>query len=155
MSLRTLALVSGVYDLVLGVPLLLAAPQVARLFGAPEPVPLVNAWLNGVFTLALAGGYFWAAGDAPARRGYLWAAGVFAKGLGAAVFVLDHFRHGSPPAFLLFAATDGTLALVTLGLLLRTQRAASAALALQPGRAGFTPAQRAGGLGGVTQHPPE
>ena len=120
MSLRTLALVSGVYDLLLGLPMLLAAPQVARLFGAPEPMPVVNAWLNGVFALSLAGGYFWAAGDAEARRGYLWAAGVFAKGLGAAVFVLDHFLNGSPAAFLLFAATDGTLALLTLVLLLNT-----------------------------------
>jgi len=114
MSLRTLALVCGVYDLLLGLPMLLAAPLVARLFGAPEPVPVVNAWLNGVFTLTLAGGYFWAARDAEARRGYLWAAGVFAKGLGAVVFVLDHFLNGSPPAFLLFAATDGALALLTL-----------------------------------------
>jgi hypothetical protein len=126
MSLRTLALVSGVYDLVLGVPMLLAAPQVARLFGAPAPVPVVNAWLNGVFALTLAGGYFWAARDAEARRGYLWAAGVFAKGLGALVFVLDHFSNGSPPAFLLFAATDGTLALLTLALLVRTPGAKGA-----------------------------
>jgi hypothetical protein len=123
MSLRTLALVSGVYDLCLGVPMLLAAPQVARLFGAPAPVPVVNAWLNGVFALALAGGYFWAAGDVVARRGYLWAAGVLAKGLGALVFVLDHFANGSPTAFLLFAATDGSLALLTLALLVRTRRA--------------------------------
>jgi len=100
--------------------MLLAAPLVARLFGAPEPVPVVNAWLNGVFTLTLAGGYFWAAGDVPARRGYFWAAGVFAKGLGAAVFVVDHLLNGSPSAFLLFAATDGTLAVLTLWLLLST-----------------------------------
>jgi len=120
MSLRTLALVCGVYDLLLGLPMLLASPQVARLFGAPEPVPLVNAWLNGVFTLTLAGGYFWAARDVPARRGYFWAAGVFAKGLGATVFVVDHFLNASPPAFLLFAATDGTLTVLTLWLLLST-----------------------------------
>lgn len=122
MSLRALALLSGVYDLLLGLPMLLAAPQVARLFGAPAPVPVVNAWLNGVFALALAWGYFWAARDIPARRGYLWAAGVFAKGLGAGVFVLDHFLNGSPPAFLLFAATDGTLAGLTLWLLVRSGR---------------------------------
>ena len=119
MRLRTLALVSAVYDLLLGLSMLLAAPQAARLFGAPAPVPVVNAWLNGVFALTLAAGYFWAARDIPARRGYLWAAGVFAKGLGAAVFVLDHFMNGSPPAFLLFAATAGALALLTLGLLRR------------------------------------
>jgi hypothetical protein len=126
MSLRTLALVSGVYDLSLGVPMLVAAPQVARLFGAPAPVPVVNAWLNGVFALALAGGYFWAARDVEARRGYLWTAGVLAKGLGALVFALDHFANGSPPAFLLFAATDGTLALLTLALLVRTRGAKGA-----------------------------
>jgi hypothetical protein len=120
MSLRTLALVCGVYDLLLGVPMLLAAPLVAQLFGAPEPVPIVNAWLNGVFTLTLAAGYFWAARDVSARRGYFWAAGVLAKGLGATVFVLDHFLNGSPPAFLLFAAADGSLAVVTFALLVST-----------------------------------
>jgi len=120
MSLRALALVSGVYDLLLAVPMLLAASTMARLFGAPEPQPLLNAQLNGMFTLTLAAGYFWAASDAESRRGYLWVAGVLAKGLGASLFVLDHFTQGSPRAFLLFAATDGTLALLTLALLLRT-----------------------------------
>jgi uncharacterized membrane protein len=119
MSLRTLAHVSGTYDLLLGLGMLLAAPQVARLFGAPPPIPLVNAWLNGVFALALALGYFWAAGDPAARRGYFWVAGVFSKGLGALVFLADHLVNASPRSFLLFAATDGTLALVTLALLRR------------------------------------
>ncbi|HEY8232262.1 MAG TPA: hypothetical protein VIJ10_06350 [Vicinamibacteria bacterium] len=119
MSLRALALVSGVYDLLLGVGMLTAAPALARLFGAPAPVPLVNAWLNGVFTLTLAGGYFWAARAALARRGYLWWAGVFAKSLGAIVFLVDHFANGSPSSYLLFAACDGTLALLTLALLTR------------------------------------
>lgn len=119
MSLRTLARISGVYDLVLALPMLVAAPQLAAAFGAPAPVPLVNAQLNGVFALSLAAGYFWAARDVEARRGYLWVAGVLAKGLGAALFVGDHIVQGSPAAFLLFAATDGTLALVTLVLLLR------------------------------------
>jgi hypothetical protein len=119
MSLRTLALVSCAYDLLLGLAMLLAASPTARLFGAPAPVPLVNAQLNGVFALALALGYYWAAGDVAVRRGYLWVAGVFAKGLGAVVFVLDHFAHGSPSSFLLFAATDGGLALITLVLLVR------------------------------------
>jgi hypothetical protein len=118
-ALRTLALVSGVYDLALAVPMLLIAPQLAALMGAPPPVPLINAQLNGVFTLSLAAGYFWAARDVEARRGYLWVAGVLAKGLGAALFVLDHFQHGSPVTFLLFAVTDGTLAILTAILLRR------------------------------------
>ena len=118
-ALRTLALVSGVYDLALAVPMLLVAPQLAAAMGAPPPVPLINAQLNGVFTLALAAGYFWAARHVDARRGYLWVAGVLAKGLGAALFVLDHFQHGSPSSFLLFAVTDGSLAVLTAILLRR------------------------------------
>jgi hypothetical protein len=119
MDLKTLALVSGLYDLLLAVPMLLAPEATARMFGAPPPVPVLNAQLNGVFALALAAGYFWAAQDADARRGYLWTAGVLAKGLGAVLFVADHVLRGSPSSFLLFAATDGGLALVTLLLLLR------------------------------------
>jgi hypothetical protein len=120
--LRLLAIVSGVYDLCLALPMLCAAPLVARLFGAPAPVPLVNAQLNGLFTLALAVGYFWAASAPSERRGYLWIAGVLAKGGGALLFVVDHVTQRSPLAFLLFAGTDGTLALVTLVLLLRAAR---------------------------------
>jgi hypothetical protein len=116
-GLRTLALVSGAYDLALAVPMLLVAPRLAEVMGAPPPVPLINAQLNGVFTLSLAAGYFWAARDVEARRGYLWVAGVLAKGLGAALFVLDHFQHGSPSTFLLFAVTDGSLAILTAVLL--------------------------------------
>lgn len=119
MSLKTLALVSGIYDLALALPMLLAAEATARLFGAPAPVPVINAQLNGVFTLTLAAGYFWAAADAERRRGYLWVAGVLAKALGATLFVADHFLRGSPASFLLFAASDGALALLTLVLLLR------------------------------------
>ena len=134
MSLRALALVSAVYDLLLALPLLLAPTAVAQLFGAPEPRPVVNAQLNGMFTLTLAAGYFWAARDAEARRGYLWVAGVLAKGLGAALFILDYLLRGSPAAFLLFAATDGTLALVTLALLVKkgAPERASDSLASEP-----------------------
>src|SRR5688572_17482678 len=121
MSLRALALLSGVYDVGLGVSMLFLAPTMARLFGAPAPSPLVNAQLNGVFALSLALGYFWAAGDIESRRGYLWSAGVFAKLVGASVFVWDHFTQGSPAAFLTFAALDGTLGLATLVLLLRAR----------------------------------
>jgi len=118
-GLRALAVVSAFYDLALGIPLLVAAPAVARMMGAGEPSPVINAQLNGLFTVTLALGYFWAAADVEARRGYLWIAGVVAKAAGAVLFVFDHFARGSPDSFLLFAATDGTLALVTLVMLLR------------------------------------
>src|SRR5262245_35633392 len=119
MNLKTLALVSGVYDLLLALPMLLAAQETARLFGAPPPVPVVNAQLNGLFTLSLAVGYFWAARAPEARRGYFWVAGVLATGLGAPLFLFVDFPAGSPATFLLFSAPDGTPALLTLALLLR------------------------------------
>jgi hypothetical protein len=122
MSLRAVAWISGLYDLLLGLPLLLAPAAVAALFGAPAPAPVVNAQINGVFALALAFGYFWAARDAEGRRGFLWAAGPFAKGLGSAVFVADHFVRGSPRSFLAFAASDGALAILTAWALLRSRR---------------------------------
>ena len=121
LSLRALAVIGGVYDLALAVPMIFAPELTARLFGAPAPVPVVNAQLNGLFTLTLALGYFWAAQDVDARRGYLWIAGVFVKVAGAALFVGDHFRRGSPSTFLLFAATDGSIALLTLVALLSTR----------------------------------
>ena len=120
MTLRVVGLVSALYDLGLALPMLLAPTAVARMFGVPEPVPVVNAQINGVFALAIAGGYLWAAREPEARRGYFWVAGVLAKGLGAVVFVTDHWLRASPGAFLLFAGADGTLALVTLVVLLRT-----------------------------------
>jgi hypothetical protein len=122
MTLRALAILSGLYDLALGIGMLLAARPLAALFGAPAPTPVINAQLNGVFALTLALGYFWCAGDVAARRGYLWVAGVFAKALGAALFVWDHYTEGSPQSFLLFAASDGTLALLTLVLLFRRNK---------------------------------
>jgi|SRR5438445_2076624 len=124
-ALRALALVSGVYDVVIAVAMLLFARALAAFMGAPPPVPLLNAQLNGIFALTLGVGYFWAARDVGARRGYLWTAGVLAKGLGAALFVADHFLQGSPRSFLLFAVSDGTLAVLTLVLLLRAERPAA------------------------------
>ena len=44
---------------------------------------------------------------------YLWVMGPLLKGVGALAFVLDHIVRGSPRSFLLFAASDGALALWT------------------------------------------
>ena len=118
-ALRVLCWISGGYDLMLAAGMLLLAPQVAAFMGSPPPQPLVNAQLNGVFTLSLGVGYFWAAQAIEQRLGYLWVAGVLAKGLGAALFVFDHFTQGSPVSFLLFAVTDGAQAVASAVLLLR------------------------------------
>ena len=125
-SLRALALLGGAYDLALSLPLLFAPELTARLFGAPPPVPVLNAQLNGLFALTLALGYFWCAREVEARRGYLWVAGVFVKILGAGLFIGDHFLRGSPSSYLLFAATDGSIGLLTLAALLRVSKPSSA-----------------------------
>ena len=45
--------------------------------------------------------------------------GPILKGAGAAAFTLDYLLRGSPKSFLLFAASDGALAALTLYALLR------------------------------------
>ena len=116
MTLRAIAALSAFYDGLVGVLMLGGRPLLGRLFGVPLPVPPINADLNGLFLLSVAAGYVIPYRD-PASRGgrlYLWIMGVLLKGAGAVVFVLDHQIRRSPASFLLFAASDGALALVTL-----------------------------------------
>ena len=116
--LRAVAAVSGIYDATIGVVMLAGRPLLSRLFDVPLPQPPIHADLNGVFLLAIAAGYLIPFRDPDRGRGYLWVMGPLLKGGGALVFVLDYvFRH-SPPSFLVFAASDGALALVTLAALL-------------------------------------
>ena len=96
-------------------------PIFARLFDVPLPVPPIHADLNGVFLLSVAAGYLITYRQ-PASDGgrlYMWVMGPMLKGGGAAAFLLDYFVRGqSPASFLLFAASDGTLAVLTLWALL-------------------------------------
>ena len=115
-SCRKVAAVSAVYDALVGVALLAGRPFLSRFFGVPLPEPPIHADLNGIFLLAVAAGYAipYRQPDSAGGRAYLWVMGPLLKGLGAAVFVLDHVVRGSPASFLLFAASDGALALLTL-----------------------------------------
>jgi hypothetical protein len=121
---RTIAAVSLVYDGLVGVLLLAGRPLLVRLFAVPPPQPPIHADLNGVFLLAVAFGYLipYRDPDTRAGRGYLWVMGPFLKGLGATTFLLDFFIRHSPPSFLIFAASDGTLALLTLWVLVTAPR---------------------------------
>jgi hypothetical protein len=114
--LRAVAAVSGVYDALVGVMMLAGRPVVARLFDVPLPVPPIHADLNGVFLIAVAAGYLipYREPESSGARMYLWVMGPLLKGAGALTFVLDHLFRGSPSSFLLFAASDGALALLTL-----------------------------------------
>jgi hypothetical protein len=86
----------------------------------PPAFPPIFSDLNGLFLLAVGAGYYLPWRDPERYRGYLWVMGPILKGAGAAAFLLDYFLRGSPKSFLLFAASDGVLALVTLAALLTT-----------------------------------
>lgn len=121
-QLRIVAAVSGVYDLTIGILLLTATDRLATLFSVPSPSPPIHSNLNGLFLVAVGIGY-WLPYRAPdAYRGYLWVMGPLLKGAGAALFIADYVLRQSPASFLLFAASDGTLALWTLWALTRSRR---------------------------------
>jgi hypothetical protein len=111
--LSTVAFISGLYDAVVGAFLLVAADSLAVLFGVPPASPRIFSDLNGLFLLAVGAGYYLPWRDPIRYRGYMWVMGPLLKGGGAALFLLDYFLRGSPASFLLFAASDGTLAVVT------------------------------------------
>jgi hypothetical protein len=118
--LRSIAAVSGIYDAAVGLFLLLAADRMAALFGVPPAQPPIFADLNGLFLVAVGLGYYFPFRDPIGARWYLWVMGPLLKYAGAAAFLLDYFvRRQSPASFLLFAASDGLLATLTLLALLR------------------------------------
>jgi hypothetical protein len=122
--LRVVAAVSGIYDAVVGVVMLTGRPLLARLIDVPLPEPPIHADLNGLFLLAVAAGYLipYRAPQSSSGRMYLWVMGPVLKGAGALAFVLDYVVRHSPRSFLLFAASDGALALVTLWALMGAGR---------------------------------
>jgi hypothetical protein len=114
---RTIAAVSGVYDAAIGFALLFAADAFAALFGVDPAHPRIFSDLNGIFLLAIGIGYWWPWRDPAGARWYLWVMGPGLKGAGAVAFLLDYAIRHSPRSFLLFAASDGTLAILTLAAL--------------------------------------
>ena len=112
--LRAVSLLSFLYDTGLGLTLLFGAAAMAATFGIPPPVPAVLGDTNGILLLGIGIGYLLPLRDPVRWRTYLWVMGPFVKGLGAAVFLRDAVLRDSPPAFLLFALSDGALAVITL-----------------------------------------
>jgi hypothetical protein len=133
MFLRLIAAISGIYDAAVGLFLLLAAGRMAALFGVPPARPPIFSDLNGLFLIAVGVGYYGPWRDPVGARWYLWVMGPGLKGAGAAAFLLDYVvRRQSPASFLLFAASDGTLAVLTLLALLTSVRAASGSTPAHP-----------------------
>lgn len=120
--LSRIAAVSGLYDTIVGALLLCVPDWLASTFGVPPATPRIFSDLNALFLLAVGAGYYFPWRDPTRYRGYLWVMGPLLKGAGAIAFVLDYFLRGSPASFLLFAASDGALALLTLYALSVTQR---------------------------------
>ena len=122
---RTIAAVSGVYDGFVGVVMLAGRPLLAQIFGVALPIPPIHADLNGIFLLSIAAGYLipYREPASSGGRAYLWIMGPLLKGTGAVLFVLDYLVRQSPPSFLLFAFSDGTIALLTLAALLTSSTA--------------------------------
>ena len=119
--LSRIAAISGLYDGVVGALLLCVPGWLASAFGVPPANPRIFSDLNGLFLLAVGIGYYLPCKDPSRYRGYLWVMGPFLKGAGALAFLLDYFLRGSPASFLLFAASDGTLAVITLFALVRSR----------------------------------
>jgi hypothetical protein len=117
--LRAVAAISGLYDTFVGALLLFASESLARAFGVEPASPPIFSDLNAVFLLSIGIGYYLPFRDPVRYRGYLWVMGPILKGAGALIFVLDYTLRGSPRSFLLFAASDGALALLTLYALMR------------------------------------
>ena len=122
MTLRPIAAISGIYDAAIGLSLLLAADRFAALFGVAPAQPPIFSDLNGLFLLCIGAGYYWPWRDPIGARWYLWIMNVVLKGAGALTFLLDYYFRHSPTSFLLFAASDGALALLTLVALLSRDR---------------------------------
>lgn len=117
--LRTIAGVSLIYDGLVGLVLLLMPDLLARWFGVPPAHPRIFSDLNALFLLAVAAGYYLPWRDPVAGRWYMWVMGPWLKGAGAVLFLMDVLVRHSPASFLIFAASDGTLAALTLVALVR------------------------------------
>ena len=115
--LRRVALISLFYDGAVGAVLLTAPGLLASWFGVAPPTPRIFSDLNGLFLLAVSAGYCLPWRDPVAGRWYMWVMGPGLKGAGAVLFVFDYVVRHSPASFLLFAASDGALALLTLAAL--------------------------------------
>ncbi len=114
---RAIAAISFFYDLSVGLALIFLRPQVQAIFGVAAPHPPIHVDLNALFLMCVGAGYVLPYRDPVRHRAYIWIFAVALKAGGAAAFMLDYVFRGSPRSFLLFAASDGALALASLAAL--------------------------------------
>jgi hypothetical protein len=111
-----IAVASAIYDGLVAVMMVAGRPLMAQIFKVALPQPPIHADLNGLFLFAVAVGYLipYREPDSFGGRTYLWVMGPLLKGLGALAFIADYLVRHSPASFLLFAVSDGAMALLTL-----------------------------------------
>jgi hypothetical protein len=114
---RAIAAISFFYDLSVGLALIFLRPQLQATFGVAAPHPPIHVDLNALFLICVGAGYVLPYREPVRHRAYMWIFGVALKTGGAAAFILDFLLRGSPRSFLLFAASDGALALASLAAL--------------------------------------
>jgi hypothetical protein len=120
--LRAVAAISLLYDLTAGILLLFFRSEFQHIFGLPVVQPAIYADLNAIFLIAIGVGYVMPLRDPARHRGYMWIAGVLLKTGGAVAFVIEYSYRAGPAAMLLFALSDGALAVASLITLLRASR---------------------------------
>lgn len=126
--MKFLSVVAGIsffYDLTVGIVMLAATGMLASVFHVALPSPILFAKLLGIFLICVGLGYAAPWRDPAGHRLYLWIFGPLLKGAGAVAFATDYFVNTSPRSFLLFAASDGALALLTLWGLIRLSTGSS------------------------------
>lgn len=116
--------VSLAYDLAIGIALLLIPEELAGWFGLPLPHPILFVRITAILLIGVGLGYLQPLRDPERHRAYLWVFGPFLKGAGAATFLGEYAAGAVPASVLWFAASDGTLALVTLAALLLSSSSA-------------------------------
>lgn len=119
--IRAVAAISLVYDISIGITLFLFRELFQIWFGVPAPQPPIHVDLNALFVTSVGVGYLLPYRDPIRYRAYMWIFGVALKFGGAAAFLADYLTRGSPASFLLFAASDGLIAVLSLIALLRTR----------------------------------
>jgi hypothetical protein len=122
-----IAVASAIYDGLVAVMMVAGRPLMAQIFNVALPQPPIHADLNGLFLFAVAVGYLipYREPDSFGGRTYLWVMGPLLKGLGALAFIVDYLVRHSPASFLLFAVSDGAMALLTLWALTTDRRVKS------------------------------
>ena len=118
---KPVAAISFLYDVSAGAALLCVPDVLPLWFSIALPEPRLFLQLNGLFLLAVGAGYVLPYRDPRRYSGYLWVFGVGLKTAGMAVFVAEYLRQDGPAALLLFAASDGAMAALSL-LALRAKR---------------------------------